>query len=68
MVPPPEEGRPLFSVELFYDDVARSPEEERKKHRDKFKAIQNERKKREAERASALGKRKACWDSDSDSD
>ena len=68
VVPPPEEGRPLFSVELFYDDVARSPEEERQKHRDKFKAIQNERKKREAERASALGKRKACWDSDSDSD
>ena len=68
VVPPPEEGRPLFSVELFYDNVAGSPEEERQKRRAKFKAIQNARKQREAERASALGKRKACWDSDSDSD
>ena len=68
VVPPPEEGRPLFSVELFYDNVAGSPEEERQKRSAAYKAMREKREQRDAARASALGKRKACWDSDSDSD
>ena len=51
-LPPPQEGRPIYTEELFYDDVSGVTEADRLKMRARYRAMGKKRK-RDAERAAA---------------